>query len=360
MKYWFLPLIATILLSCNRKTQITASSKVPLVTSETEQNRGDLRMVTYNVENLFDTKDDTLKDDNEFLPNGMKNWNYEKYTLKIRQLYKVIANIGGNNMPDILCLTEIENKKVLKDLIERTPLNDFDYGVIHEESPDPRGIDVGLLYRKTTFIPLKHNIVRIKFPFDTSSKTRDILMVDGLINNFDTVHIFVCHFPSRRGGEVASEPRRNFVASQLRIRVDSLFAINPDANIIITGDFNDEPTNTSIFDTLNAKGNLNADNPFELYNFMYDMKVNKGLGTYKFQGYWNMLDHYIVSRSLITGKNKLLTPPTAAAIYMQPWLEQVDDEAPGTKPFRTYGGPNYYGGYSDHFPIYLDIFFQKP
>ncbi len=358
MKTSIVVLIILVIFSCNKKTTPNISTQISTLSNEPIKKRGDVRMVTYNVENLFDIKDDSLKDDSEFLPYGMKNWNYEKYTNKIRQLYKVIANIGGDNMPDILCLTEIENRYVLQDLIERSPLNDFDYGIIHEESPDPRGIDVGFLYRKTTFIPLRHDIIRIKFPMDSTSKTRDILMVEGLLNNFDTIHIFVCHFPSRRGGEVASEPRRSFVASQVRIRVDSLLDINPNANIIITGDFNDEPTNNSIYDTLNAKGNLDSKNNRELYNFMYDMKVNKGLGTYKFQGYWNMLDHYIVSRSLLTGKNKLLTPPDAAEIFKPSWLEQADDEAPGTKPFRTYAGPNYYGGYSDHFPVFLDIFFR--
>jgi len=359
MKFWNILGILFLISSCGRNTvAVVPSITDSNTTIETEVKRGDIRMVTYNVENLFDTKDDTLKDDNEFLPYGMKNWNYEKYTVKLRQLYKVIANIGGEKMPDMICLTEIENKKVLQDLIERTPLNDFDYGIIHEESPDPRGIDVGFLYRKTTFIPIKHEIIRINFPFDSTSKTRDVLMIEGLLNNEDTIHTFICHFPSRRGGEVASEPRRGFVASEVRKKVDSLLNININANIVVTGDFNDEPNNTSIYDTLNAKGNINNDNYRELYNFMYDMKVNKGLGTYKFQGYWNMLDHYIVSLSMLKGINKLYTPPNAAAIFKQPWLEQADDEAPGTKPFRTYGGPNYYGGYSDHFPVYLDIFFK--
>ncbi len=359
---WNIILLLFLISACNRKNTTATEQKelntTMIDSSNTTSTRGDIRIVTYNVENLFDTKDDTLKDDEEFLPNGLKAWNNYKYNTKLKVLYKVMCNIGGDKMPDIFCLTEIENKTVLEDLIERTPFNEFDYGIIHEESPDARGVDVGFLYRRSSFIPIYHDIIRIDFPNEPTSKTRDVLVIAGVLNKKDTIHLFICHFPSRRGGETASEYRRNFVADKIRQKIDSLFSININSNIIVTGDFNDEPTNTSIYDVLKAKEIWDNKNPTELYNFMYDMKVNKGLGTYKFQGYWNMLDHFMVSKHLLDPQNNIFLLPNSAAIYSPSWLEQPDEEAPGTKPYRTYSGPNYQGGYSDHFPIYLDVYFK--
>ena len=320
--------------------------------------RGDVRFVFYNVENLFDTYDDTTKHDEEFLPWGMKGWKTDRYEDKLQKIFKVLVNVGGWQLPDIIGLCEIENRFVLEEVIRRTPLRRENYGIIHEESPDARGIDLGLLYRKDRFIPLDHEAIRIDFPFDTVYKTRDLLRVEGLVNKRDTVHIFLCHFPSRRGGQVASEPKRLYVASQVRAKVDSIMAAQPGANIIITGDFNDEPTNKSIYEVLQAKGEWSGLEQGEMYNYMHPMQVNEGRGTYKFQGYWNMLDQFIISQPLMNGDNNVYVKENSAQIYQREWLMQDDDEAPGRKPFRTYGGAFYYGGYSDHLPIYLDLFFN--
>ncbi len=324
-----------------------------------ELDRGDIRFVFYNVENLFDTYDDTLKHDEEFLPWGIKAWNSERYNRKLKQIFKVLTNIGGWELPELIGLCEIENRFVLEELIKRTPLSRERYGIIHEESPDARGIDLGLLYRKDAFIPIKHEAIRIDFPFDSTYKTRDVIYVQGVINKRDTLNIFLCHFPSRRGGQLTSEPRRLFVAEQVRKKVNLILEENKDANIVITGDFNDEPTNRSIYEVLRGKGERENLEEGDLYNFMHYMKVKMGLGTYKYKAFWNMLDQFIVSQSLLSKDANVYTKYNSARIYMKSWLMEDDVEAPGRKPFRTYGGAYYYGGYSDHFPIFLDLFFNN-
>jgi predicted extracellular nuclease len=340
----------------------TAKNKEEIQEPDTEAflDRGNIRFVFYNVENLFDTYDDTLTQDDEFLPWGMQAWNKERYEDKLKKIFKVLVNVGGWELPEMIGLCEIENRFVLEELINRTPLSRENYGIIHEDSPDARGIDLGFLYRKDAFFPIKHEAIRITFPMSPETKTRDILYIEGLINNKkDKLHIFVCHFPSRRGGQIDSEPRRNYVAEQIRAKMDSILNVNAAANIIVTGDFNDEPTNNSILNVLQAKGDWNGLQPNELHNYMYNFKVEQGLGTYKFQGYWNMLDQYMVSQGLMNPESKVFLKQNSAQIYSKQWLLTEDTDNPGQKPFRTYGGAIYYGGYSDHLPIYLDIFFNK-
>jgi predicted extracellular nuclease len=369
MKIKFTPIIAITCIiffafAC-KSSQSTSETNVNDVEekepeSEAFLDRGDLRFVFYNVENLFDTFDDSLTQDEEFLPWGMQAWSKERYEDKLKKIFKVLVNVGGWELPEMIGLCEIENRFVLEELIRKTPLSREKYGVIHEDSPDARGIDLGFLYRKDAFFPIHHQAIRIKFPMSPETKTRDILYIEGLVNNKkDKLHIFVCHFPSRRGGQADSEPRRVYVAEIIRAKMDSILATDAQANIVVTGDFNDEPTNNSIVNVLQAKGNWDGLQPNELYNFMYKFKVDEGLGTYKFQGYWNMLDQYIVSQGLMNAENPVYLKPNSAQIYKKNWLMQEDTDNPGQKPFRTYGGALYYGGYSDHLPIYLDIFFNK-
>ena len=322
--------------------------------------RGNIRFVFYNVENLFDTFDDSLTHDGEFLPWGMKGWKTERYEDKLKKIFKVLVNVGGWELPEMIGLCEIENRLVLEDLIKKTPLTREKYGIIQEDSPDARGIDLGFLYRKDAFLPLNHEAINITFPFDSTTKTRDLLYIEGLVNSKkDTLHVFICHFPSRRGGKEASQPKRAYVASQVRKRVEAIMRSNPNAKIIVTGDFNDEPTDKSILEVLHAKGNWEDLKNGEFHNYMYNFKVKEGLGTYKYQGYWNMLDQWIVSQGLMDNQSKSYLKSNSGQIFKRPWLMQDDPDAPGQKPFRTYGGSFYYGGYSDHLPIYLDIFFNK-
>jgi predicted extracellular nuclease len=333
-----------------------AKPPIPEENIARQPERGDIRFVSYNVENLFDMVDDPEKADDEFLPWGMRGWKAERYNKKLKDIYKVLVNLGGWELPEIIGLIEVENRTVLEDLIERTPLSMHGYSIIHHDSPDARGIDVALIYRKEHFIPLYDEAIRVVFPFDTLGKTRDILYVSGVVNKRDTLHVFMCHFPSRRGGEATSAPRRIYVASLVRAKVDSLLAGNPNANIIVAGDFNDEPEDVSVREGLRAKGSVEEMGTGDLFNFMY-AKKERGLGTYKFQGFWNMLDHIIVSQGLLDQSAGVFAPPHAAHIFRPEWLTVPDDNSPGVKPFYTFTGVQYTGGYSDHFPVYLDLFF---
>lgn len=365
MKGKFLIVVLSFILvfnySCKTAKTDTASLKSTTKVAEDiyQKDRGDIRFAFYNVENLFDMIDDSVKQDDDFLPWGMMGWKSEKYHLKLKQIYKVLVNVGGWSLPELIGFCEIENRFVLEELLNKTPLGKGNYGIIHEESPDARGIDVGLIYRKDAFIPLNHEAIDITFPDNETYKTRDILYIQGIVNTKDTLNIFVVHLPSKRGGAVASEPRRVFVAEQIRKKVDAIKVEKPNANIIITGDYNDEPNSKCVIESLNAKGDWDNLKEGELYNFMYNMKEKQGLGTYKYQGFWDLIDQFIVSPQMLNPSNNLYLKRTSAQIYKQDWLLEDDQESPGGKPFRTYVGSRYQGGYSDHLPVFLDIYFKK-
>ncbi len=351
--YFFI--VVFIFPSC-KSSFITADNPMSAVT--TEKTSYHMRLVTYNVENLFDTKHDEGKRDHDFLPWGINKWTQERYQTKLKRIFKVIANISEWEYPAIIALTEIENRAVLEDLIQATPLVESDYSIIHEESPDARGIDVAFLYRRSMFRPISHEALPVEMPNDPSFKTRDILYVKGLVNKQDTLHYFVLHFPSRLGGEAESEPKRIHAASVLRAKADSILNHEPHAKIIITGDFNDDPTNASAYEVLRGKESVENAESGDFFNLMYDAYM-KGYGSYKYQSVWNMLDQFIVSLTLLDNQNKVYTTTTSAHIFQPEWLSVQDDRFPGMKPFRTYSGPNYLGGYSDHYPVYMDIYFNE-
>lgn len=334
------------------------SQQRPLEATSTSHKSYDLRIMNYNVENLFDTQHDEGKKDYDFLPWGMNKWTQERYQTKLQRIFKVISNISEWEYPAVITLTEVENRIALEDLISATPLVESDYNIIHEESPDARGIDVAFLYRRSKFRPIEHEALHVDMPNDPNFKTRDVLYIKGLVNKTDTLYFFVLHFPSRLGGEAESEPKRIRAASILRAKADSVLLHHPDAKIIITGDFNDDPTNASAYEVLRGKGSLENAEPGDFYNMMYDA-YQKGYGSYKFQSTWNMLDQFIVSPSLLNPENTIYTTTTSAHIFQPDWLSIVDDRYPGLKPFRTYNGPNYLGGYSDHYPVYMDIYFNN-
>ncbi|MGB0839602.1 MAG: hypothetical protein ACPGXL_05655 [Chitinophagales bacterium] len=317
------------------------------------------RVVFYNVENLFDYEDDTLKLDEEYLPQGKKFWSKRKYTHKLQQLYKVLISVGGWEAPALIGLCEVENRRVLEDLTTLTGLDKFDYQIVHENSPDRRGIDVALLYRSDKFTPIHYETIPIRYPFDTASRTRDILYVKGTLLGQDTLHIFVNHWTSKYGGVLNTEPKRFFLGELVRQKADSIYAQIPNANIIIMGDLNDEPKDESVLKGLKAeKPVIDPANMAEngLYNLMYNQ--NKG-GTHKFQEHWSVIDHLIVSPSLLQGKTGLKVSPAGAKIFSTSWLLEDETVRVGQKPFRTHLAFKYIGGYSDHLPIYMDVFLVR-
>lgn len=318
-----------------------------------ERGREGIRIVFYNLENLFDTKDDSLKNDDEFTPQGGKYWSWERYQEKIRNHSQTFTAIGGWEAPEIIAVCEIENRYVLESLTEFSILKDWNYQIVHIDSPDKRGVDVGLLYRPDKIEILEYEALTVQFPEQNARPTRDILHVKALVLNTDTLHVFVNHWPSRYGGMMASQPKRLVAAQTVRYKVDEVFDINPDANIVITGDFNDEPENKSITEVLRVHLEEEVLDDSELFNLMYELTGK--VGTHKFNGEWGILDQFIVSTSLVKGQGKLKITTNRAQVFQAEWLLIDETRYMGKKPFRTYQGPKFLGGYSDHLPIYLDI-----
>jgi len=316
------------------------------------------RIIFYNVENLFDTENDSIKNDEEFTPDGPKNWNNYRFYDKLNNIYRVILSIGEWEPPALVGLCEIENRFVLNQLVYQTPLKRFDYKVIHFESPDRRGIDVALLYRYDKFEPLTSERIQIDFPFNSESKTRDILYVKGVLFETDTIHLFVNHWPSRWGGYLETKPKREFVASQLKNKIDSLFSFDVNPNIVIMGDFNDEPWDESIRNVLDAKLDTIGIGNKELFNLMARYEKDWLIGTGKYKEDWSVIDQFIISSNLLTENNTILVSKEGVRIHNLEFLLEEDKTHGGEKPYRTYVGYKYNGGYSDHLPIYLDLIKQ--
>lgn len=321
------------------------------------QKRGDIRIMFYNCENYFDIDDDPTHWDEQFTPQGEKHWTYWKYWTKVNHIAKVITAVGGWQPPEIVGLCEVENQKVLEDLVNKSPIKVYNYKIIHYESPDRRGIDVAMLYQPKKFKVDTSYPIPVKFPEELGGKpTRDILFVRGRVANKDTLYVFVNHWPSRFGGHMATDPLRLFVARLVRSKVDSLFAINPRAQIVIIGDLNDYPTDKSLLQGLRTMTKFDTILPHEVYNLSYYLQEVKHEFSHKHQGEGGILDQIIVSGTLLDGKGPLYTTKDDAHVYKSPFLLEKDPNYPGYRPFRTYIGFKYIGGFSDHLPVYLDIY----
>ena len=318
--------------------------------SSIEEDR--LRVMFYNVENLFDPFDDSLTVDEEFTVDGTRHWTWNKFQDKLSKVYKTIVAVGDLYPPAIIGLCEIENRFVLNHLVYQTPFSKFDYRIVHEESPDRRGIDVALLFDPNRFQLLSHEAIGIQFPFDPDSKTRDVLYVKGLLYGTDTVHLFVNHWPSRYGGQMITDPKRKYVADRVRQKCDSLHRILSSPSIIIMGDFNDEPWNESIEKHLISS--VDIDNCYLVNLMLYELK---GLlkGSHKYQENWSVLDQFIVSKSLLSTHSNIQVCKDKASIFNAVFLLEKDEKYLGLKPYRTFIGFKYHGGFSDHLPIYFDV-----
>ncbi|MCX6286345.1 MAG: endonuclease [Bacteroidetes bacterium] len=312
-----------------------------------------VRVVFWNVENFYDTYDDTTRLDNEFTSNGTMHWNYKRFHIKLNHVAKTLLAIGQWEPPGIIGLCEVENRFVMNKLIYESPLKPFGYRMIHHESPDLRGIDVALLYRPSKFRVLSSKPYKINFPFDTAARTREILFVRGQIPAGDTLNILINHWPSRRGGYSESQPRRDFVAGVLRHIIDSIIAGPPHIKILIMGDFNDEPVSASIRNILHAIPPDSLSNQGDLVNLMYPMTGKQG--SHRYRGIWSLLDQFIVSKSLLGPEGGLRLVPGSVCIFRGSFLLKEDLKYFGNKPFRTYNGLRYEGGFSDHLPVYLDL-----
>jgi len=323
------------------------------------QSRGNIRIMFYNTENLFDTEDDPATLDDDFTPTGIMHWTQAKYHTKILNVYKVIAGVGGWQPPEIIGLAEVENRLVLNDLLTKTPLSKFNYQIVHFESPDPRGIDVALLFRFDKIKLLQQEPIFINFRDNPNRKTRNILLAKFLCEGHDTLWMFVNHWPSRRGGEIESEDLRFEAANTLRQRIDLIHKSHPAAKIIAMGDFNDEPSDLSLVNHLKAHPPASPFAAKQLYNLSFNLLKTSKTGSHYFSGHWSVLDQMIVSGNLLSNKHGLFTKPDDAHIFSADFILQTDKKNLGVKPLPTYSGRKYIGGFSDHLPIYLDLYLKN-
>lgn len=333
--------LATLLVACSMGGPKTVSDKQQVVIG------------FYNLENLFDTIDSPDVMDEEFTPEGESGWNAERYELKVDQMAAIISQLGDTiDMPGpaIMGVCEAENRQVLEDLVRNKHLSDLGYSIVHQDSPDERGIDVALLYRPGLFEVSDIKALPLYIYAQEDNKrifTRDQLLVSGLLLG-EKVHVLVNHWPSRYGGEERSRPARKAAAELSRSIVDSLLAIDEKANIIIMGDLNDDPNNHSVQEVLRAikKENLKASDLFNPYAFKHE----NGEGTLCYRGVWNMFDQIILSQSLLDEHQSLRFEK--AYVYDDEQLKVQEGKYKGY-PFRTYVGKRYDGGYSDHFPVFI-------
>lgn len=307
----------------------------------------------YNLENLYDTIDQDNVNDEEFTPNGTRRYTGETYLDKLSKLEQVLSELGTDHRPEgfaILGVAEIENRTVLKDLCAQPKLKDKNLKIAHYDSKDARGIDVGLLYNPAYFKLINSGKIYVDMTDLGEGKTRDILWVKGLFMG-EELYVMVAHWPSRRGGEEASMARRCRAAEFIRAKIDSIYKTEPNANIVVMGDLNDDPTSPSVINCLKAVGEKENAIDGKLYNPFADY-FKKGIGTLAYNDSWNLFDQIIVSNSMLTKDNGLEF--SGAHIFTRSYMTQSDGQYKGY-PFRTYNGDIYQGGYSDHFPTYIVI-----
>ncbi|MDR0738030.1 MAG: endonuclease [Prevotellaceae bacterium] len=318
-----------------------------------QNDKPDGLVVFYNVENLFDPEDDPHTQDNDFTPSGKNAWTWTRLAKKRNSIAKTIIAIGEGNAPVLVGLCEVENHLVLKHLVERTPLSKIGYGIVHHDSPDPRGIDVALLYRTDRFKVLHAGFYKVTYE-SGSSQTREILYAKGLYACCDTLHVLVNHWPSKLDGEKQSMPKRMAAAQRAKNIADSILQASPAANIILMGDFNDTPESVPLTEGLQAlppHGNPSADS---LYNLMLPL-AERGGGSLRYRGQWELIDQFIVSGRLLQPDATLQCLPNSVKVFKAPFLLEDDEKYLGEKPFRTYQGPTYKGGVSDHLPVVLPV-----
>ena len=308
-----------------------------------------IRIMFYNVENLFDIYDDTLVDDDEFLPGGTRRWNYSRYEKKVNSICKTIMAAGEWSPPEIIALCETENRKVVEHLILGTNLNKFRYGIIHEDSPDPRGIDVCLLYREDLVEVLHYDYLHDPDLDEDGFFTRDVLYAKCRIMD-DTLHFFINHWPSKRGGVLAGNAKRKQIAGFVKHVADSIdIADRGRAKIIIIGDFNVSPKD-KVLEIITEE---QVGSKIKLSNL--SGLLSKESGTYRYRGIWEMPDQVIVSAYLLNCSRGLYTDAGMLKIFNPGFLLYRDPLYPGLSPFSTWRGYRYLGGFSDHLPLLIDL-----
>ena len=349
IKHLFLLLIPTVLLTLTSYSQ--GDSKKEYVIS---------CVGFYNLENLFDTLIDPdpnkiLQED--FTPKGPKGWTSQRYHEKLENMAKVISELGTDVTPDgvaMLGVSEVENATVLEDLVKEDAIKDRNYQIVHYDSPDKRGIDVGLIYNPNYFKVESSRSVSLR-TIDTTFYTRDQLLVSGYLHD-EKVHVIVAHWPSRRGGEKRSRPRREAAAKLGKMIIDSIQNVEPDAKIFYMGDLNDDPTDSSVKNYLKGNGKKDGLKKNQMYN-PWETYYKKGIGTLAYRDTWNLFDQILLSPAL-TDKDYSSYKLYKTSIFKKSYLINSSGQYKGY-PYRTFAGGAYTGGYSDHFPVYLFLIKEK-
>lgn len=346
----------------------------------------DYLIVFWNLENFFDTRFDPGKEDGTFIPTGEKRWTRSRFIDKRNGIAKTIIDIGA--FPALIGLAEVENRYVLNQLIYETPLAMGGFAIIHRDSPDRRGIDVALLYCRSQYRPLKNSFIKVRLT-DTANSyltdsikvhpagsadpyiTREILYSKGVFHDLDTVHLFVNHWPSKFGGEDASAPYREAAADALAGVCDSILAKSSRANILVMGDFNDTP-DSEVIKNIQLRCSLKVLRSYRqggrrplgerIFGGQKDEENNKEggarvieTGTIKYKGVWEQIDMFMVSQNLLDSREPISTGDECFTLFSPPYLMERDRAYTGFKPKRTYIGPRYNGGLSDHMPVILKV-----
>ncbi|MDY3090634.1 MAG: endonuclease/exonuclease/phosphatase family protein [Porphyromonas sp.] len=329
-----------------------------------------MTLMSYNVENLFDTINDPDTDDDEFTPEGSKHWTKYRYYHKLEQLARVISRVGGKHWPALVCLVEVENRTVLDDLLRHTALGRKGYRYEITSSPDPRGIDVALLYLPDHFSIEGRWEHQVQFSLDPERRSRNLLELKLRLPNDDILYVWAAHWPSRREGAKATEPYRRDVARLIRQQCDSIYAQldatgRSSTHFALMGDLNEEAHEPAIKQELGALHHLPAHEDLlsphlSLYAMMHPAverhnKRHAPRGSYVYQRSWSQLDHFILSQSLLVHSSHTQYISGSARNYYASFLGGKDVVAGYPAPYRTYGGPHYMGGYSDHYPIVLRL-----
>ncbi len=312
----------------------------------------------YNVENLFDTLNDSLVHDDDRTPQGRDRWTVERYEDKLEKIAGVLARIGqkeSRRLPDLIGLCEVENHRVLQDLLAQPALQEAHYGIVHHDSPDHRGIDVALLYRKDVFTVLDQASRRLILRTARNDRkyTRDQLLVFGYLDG-EPLYVSVNHWPSRSGGQAMSEPFRRQAAALQRSILDSVLDLDPEARFISMGDYNDEPTDVSMRFGLGTRAHVDGLPPHLFFNPMEDM-YRMGAGSLAYRDRWSLFDQILFNGNWF--KKQKAFSFWKAGIYHPDYLKTAEGPYKGY-PYRTYAGGQYQGGYSDHFPVYA--FLKRP
>lgn len=337
---------------------IVALALLPMM-GWTQEEQAPVRVAFWNVENFFDPFVDSTRTYNDFTEDGIQHWTKNRFYNKRNNLYKAILALSESRPLGILGLCEVENEYTLVSLFAWTPLKAHHYRWVHYEGPDKRGIEPAVVYSLDHFILVESKAIPFYNPEDTASHSRDILYAKFIAvdDEFDTLHVFVNHWPSRYSGELETMGSRSRAATFLRQKVDSIKASAPEGyqpKVIMMGDLNDCPTDMSVYDVLKARRSSERETG-DYINLFAKHKDLSFEGTLKYQSEWQTFDQIIVTEGLLGDREGLHYQEGSARIFHPDFLLENDETYHGKKPFRTYNGPRYIGGFSDHLPVYIDL-----